>query len=238
MDKTNRIPNHIAIIMDGNGRYAKKRFIPKKMGHKAGAETLRTITDYCLDIGVKVVTAYVFSTENWRREQGEVNDIMDLLREYISKFKKDVKKKNVKIKIIGDMTRLDEDIQKELESLIYESKDKEGLTLNLAINYGGRDEIVRATKKLVVDYKDKDIDLITEDVFESYLDSAHCKNPDLLIRTSGEYRISNFMIWQLAYSEFYYSDKLWPEFSKDDVDLAIESYNKRDRRFGGRNDES
>ncbi len=234
MDKNFNIPNHIAIIMDGNGRYAKKRFIPKKLGHKEGAETLRVIVDYAMELGVKAITAYAFSTENWKRSPEEVSDIMNLLREYISKFQKETLKRNVKVVVIGDLSRLDDDLQDSIKSLMENTKDKSGLVLNLAINYGGRDEIIRATKKIASDYNNNNIDEITEEVFESYLDTAHCENPDLLIRTSNEYRISNFLLWQLAYSEFYYTEKLWPEFKKKDLDLAIEEFNKRNRRFGGR----
>ncbi len=234
----NKVPNHIAIIMDGNGRYAKKRFIPKKLGHKEGAETLRKIVEYSMELGVNTITAYAFSTENWKRSPEEVSDIMNLLREYISKFQKEALKKNVKVVVIGDLSKLDDDLQKNIDNLMNSTKDKNGLTLNLAINYGGRDEILRTTKKIVKDFKDKDLDELTEDVFESYLDTAHCENPDLLIRTSNEYRISNFLLWQLAYAEFYYTEKLWPEFNKKDLDFAIEEYNKRNRRFGGRIDEN
>ncbi len=238
MNKNINIPNHIAIIMDGNGRYAKKRLLPKKMGHKEGAETLRKIVDYAKSIGVKVITAYAFSTENWKRSEDEVSDIMNLLREYISQFGEDSKKKDVKVVVIGDLSRLDDDLQLSIHKLMEETKDKEGFTLNLAINYGGRDEIVRATRKIVLDYKDKDVNDITEEVFENYLDTSHGECPDLLIRTSNEYRISNFLLWQLAYAEFHYTKKLWPEFNKKDLDLAIEEFNTRNRRFGGRIDEN
>ncbi len=238
MNENFNIPNHIAIIMDGNGRYAKKRLMPKRLGHKEGAETLRKITDYAKEIGVKTITAYAFSTENWKRSQEEVNDIMNLLREYIKQFGEDSKKKDVKVVVIGDLTKLDTDLQQSIHNLMEDTKNKEGFTLNLAINYGGRDEIIRATKKIVLDYKNKDVNEINEEVFEKYLDTSHCESPDLLIRTSNEYRISNFLLWQLAYAEFHYTHKLWPDFSKKDLDLAIEDFNKRNRRFGGRNDEN
>ncbi len=233
-----KIPNHIAIIMDGNGRYAKARLLPKKLGHKAGAEVLRKIVDYAMELNVKVITAYAFSTENWKRSPEEVKDIMDLLREYLRKFKDDVKKKDVKVVVIGDITRLDDDLQKSIQELMEETKEKKSLILNLAINYGGRDEIIRATNKILQDSKEKGFDKITEEMFTSYLDTSHCGDPELLIRTSNEYRISNFLLWQLAYTEFFYSEKLWPEFTKEDLDLAILTYNKRDRRFGGRIDEN
>ncbi|MFV0519024.1 MAG: polyprenyl diphosphate synthase [Lachnospirales bacterium] len=234
MDKNNlKIPKHIGIIMDGNGRYAKSKFLPKKLGHKAGAEVLRKIVDYSMTLGVEIITAYAFSTENWKRSEEEVRDIMDLLREYLDKFKDDVRKKDVKVVVIGELSRLDDDLQEKIYNLMEETKDKKSLILNLAINYGGRDEIVRATNKIIKASKEFGFDEVTEDEFEKYLDTAHCIDPELLIRTSNEYRISNFLLWQLAYSEIYITEKLWPEFTKEDLDLGILEYNKRNRRFGG-----
>lgn len=230
------VPNHVAIIMDGNGRWAKKRFVPKKLGHKAGAETLRKITTYAQDIGVNVMTVYAFSTENWKRAQDEIDDLMNLMREYIDAYIKEVDNNNVKIKIIGDPSKLDDDIQEKINILENKTKDKEGLVLNLAINYGGRDEITRAVRNIASDCINNKLDVedISEDIIDKYLDTKHCSDPELIIRTSGEQRISNFLLWQMAYSELYYSDKLWPDFSIDDFDMAIKSLDKRERRFGGR----
>jgi len=231
-----RIPKHIAIIMDGNGRWAAQRGLVKKAGHKAGADTLEKISRSAMNIGVKHLTVYAFSTENWKRSEEEVNGIMDLLRSYLKEHIKRAQKDNVKVDVIGDKTRLDEDIQQQIEHLEEITKHKTGLNLHIALNYGGRDEIVRGIKKLTSDVKNGIIEIenIDEKLFPSYLDTKEIPDPELLIRTSGEERISNFLLWQIAYSEMSFSDKLWPDYEEEDLIEAIYSYQNRERRFGGR----
>lgn len=231
-----QIPKHVAIIMDGNGRWAAKRFLPRKAGHKAGAEALERISQYALDIGVGHLTVYAFSTENWKRSREEVDGIMDLLRSYLKNYIERAKKDNVKVDIIGDITRLDTDIQQQIIQLEELTKQKDGMCLHIALNYGGRDEILRAVKKLMknAEFGNTKIEEITEQSFSLLLDTADIPDPELLIRTSGEARVSNFLLWQIAYSEFVVTDKLWPDFTKEDFADAISQYQKRDRRFGGR----
>ena len=226
------IPQHVAIIMDGNGRWAKKRFLDRRFGHKAGASTLENISEIASDLGIKYLTVYAFSTENWKRSNEEVSGIMNLLRIYLDKYIKKSGKNDIVMRIIGDRSRLDEDIRKKMDTLEAVTKDKNGMVLNLAINYGGRDDIVRAVKSIVKNgIPEEDI---TEETISEHLDTKDCPDPELLIRTSGENRISNFLLWQLAYSEFYFTDRLWPDFSEKDLIDAIRSYQNRDRRFGGR----
>lgn len=232
---TDDLPKHIAIIMDGNGRWAKSRKLTRKMGHKAGAETLRKITEECQRLKIKHLTVYAFSTENWNRPEDEVDSIMNLLREYIQQYIDEVDKKDVRVDVIGDKSRLAKDIQQKIELLYNKSKDKKGLNLHIALNYGGRDEIVRAVKLVGKDLLNRNISIndIDENMFEKYLDTANVPYPELMIRTSGEQRISNFLLWQLAYSEFYFSDVLWPDFNINELHKALESYKIRNRRFGG-----
>ncbi len=231
-----RIPNHIAIIMDGNGRWAKKRSLPRKAGHKAGAEALERIIDDCRALGVKHLTVYAFSTENWKRSQEEVDAIMDLLRQYLKTYFRRFMKDNVKMNVIGEISRLDGDIQEQIREIEKLSKDKDGLFVHIALNYGGRDELCRAVQKLAVQIEKGALDseTITEDTIESFLDTAGTPDPELVIRTSGEERISNFLLWQIAYSEFYFTDTLWPDFNRQSLEEAIYSYQNRERRFGGR----
>lgn len=230
------LPHHIAIIMDGNGRWAKKRFMPKSIGHRNGANALDKIVNEADKMGIKHITAYAFSTENWKRSKEEVDYLMNLIREYINDYIKDNKNSNVKIDVIGDISVLDNDLQKKIKLLEELSYAKKGLNLHIALNYGGRDEIKRAVKKLSYDVLQKNIDIesIDEALIGNYLDTKGIPDPELLIRTSGEFRISNFLLWQTAYSEFYFSDKLWPDFTIKDFLQAIEEYKNRDRRFGGR----
>ena len=232
------LPKHIAIIMDGNGRWAKKRLLPKKMGHKAGADALKKLLKKIEKIDIEHITVYAFSTENWKREKQEVNDLMKLLKDYIGEYIKDNETSNLKIDTIGDISALSEDLQKDLSHLKEISSKKTGLNLHIALNYGGRDEIVRAIKHISNDVKNGDIaiDDITESLFSSYLDTKEYNDPELIVRTSGELRTSNFLVWQSAYSEFYFSDKLWPDFTFEDLEQAINAYQKRERRFGGRLD--
>lgn len=232
------LPKHIAIIMDGNGRWAKKRLLPKKMGHKAGADALKKLLKKIEKIDIEHITVYAFSTENWKREKQEVNDLMKLLKDYIGEYIKDNETSNLKIDTIGDISALSEDLQKDLSHLKEISSKKTGLNLHIALNYGGRDEIVRAIKHISNDVKNGNItiDDITENLFSSYLDTKEYNDPELIVRTSGELRTSNFLVWQSAYSEFYFSDKLWPDFTFEDLEQAINAYQKRERRFGGRLD--
>lgn len=229
-------PKHISIIMDGNGRWAKKRLLPRASGHKAGAQALKKLVEACKELELKYLSVYAFSTENWKREKEEVDYLMSLLKEYIEQYIKDSNKNNMKLTVIGDHSVLDKDLQKKISHIQNITKDKQGLHLIIALNYGGRDEIIRAVKKLSkqVIKSNINIDTINERFFERYLDTYPIPEPELLIRTSGEQRISNFMLWQTAYTEIYYSDKLWPDFNIYDLKKAIAVYQKRDRRFGGR----
>ncbi|MDO6354094.1 isoprenyl transferase [Caloramator sp. CAR-1] len=228
------LPQHIAIIMDGNGRWAKKRNLPRTMGHKAGVETIREIVKTCSKIGIKYLTLYAFSTENWKRPQDEVNTLMNLLVEYLRKEVEELDKNNVIINWIGDISKLPLICQEELKRAKEKTKDNDGLTLTLALNYGGRDEIKRAIINIAKDVNagKLDVDSIDENTISGYLDTANIPDPDLLIRPSGELRISNFLLWQIAYSELWFSDIYWPDFSSKHLLEAIKDYQKRERRFG------
>lgn len=230
-----KIPQHVAIIMDGNGRWAKKRMLPRNMGHVQGAKTVEQICEDADSVGIKYLTVYAFSTENWNRPENEVRAIMKLLRNYLKDCIKRANSNNMKVRVIGQRGRLSDDIIQRIEELEEASKDNTGLNFTIALNYGSRDEIVRAVRRVVKDYKNglEDLENITEEMFSSYLDTAGIPDPDLLIRTSGEERLSNYLMWQLAYTEFYFSDVLWPDFDKKELIRAIEKYNGRERRFGG-----
>ena len=230
-----KIPQHVAIILDGNGRWAKKRHLPRGFGHKAGATNLEQIMEDAWKLGIKYLTVYAFSTENWKRSVEEVKGIMNLLRDYLKKSIAKSNKNNMRVRFIGDRTRLDEDIIQSMVNLEEATKNNTGLQFNIALNYGGRDEITRAVKGIAQDVKEGKLSIedITEDLISSRLDTAELPDPDLLIRTSGEIRLSNYLPWQLAYSEFYFCDTLWPDFDKDELIKAIDYYNGRDRRFGG-----
>ena len=229
------IPKHIGIIMDGNGRWAKKRHRPRSAGHNQGGKVFRKIARYCSDIGVKYLTVYAFSTENWKRPQEEIDALMKLFKEYLDEALRDFKDDSIVVRFIGDKSPFD----KELQELMIEneegSKDRDGMVLNIAMNYGSRDEIVRAVKGISENVKNGiiDIDSIDETMVSEYLYTANQPDPDLIIRPSGEYRISNFLLWQCAYSEFVIMNTLWPDFSTDDLDEAIRIFNNRNRRFGG-----
>ena len=224
--------NHIAIMLDGNGRWAKKRLLPVKAGHAAGAQALRKLAEKMNAAGFKILTVFAFSTENWKRPAEEVTALMDLLRGYIQQYIDDSKKNSCRITVIGDTSRLDKDLQEKIAHLTELTKNHPGLRVNIAINYGGRDDIVRAAKKMIADgVRPGEVD---EEKFSSYLDTGDMPDPDLFIRTGGDFRVSNFMLWQFAYTEFYYCDKLWPDFNFNDLTKAIGSFEKRDRRFGGR----
>lgn len=230
-----KIPNHVAIILDGNGRWAKSKGMPRNYGHTVGAKNVETVCRAADELGIKYLTLYAFSTENWNRPQNEVNALMKLLEGYLKNCIKTADKNNMRVRVIGEITRLSNAFQQRIHELETASASNTGLNLTIAINYGSRDEILRAVRHMVEDAREgkletKDID---ENVFSSYLDTRELPDPDLLIRTSGEQRVSNYLLWQLAYSEFYFTDVPWPDFHKKELELAIEAYNKRDRRFGG-----
>lgn len=233
------IPEHVGIILDGNGRWAKKRHMPRNFGHLQGSRVLEQICDDADEIGIKYLTVYVFSTENWKRSAKEVDGLMKILRNYLKDCIKRANKNNMKVRILGKKERLDEDIIKSIDELEKASAGNTGLVFQVALNYGGRDEIVRAVRKLAKDVRDNGLnpDSVDEKMFESYLDTAGVPDPDLIIRTSGEKRISNFLMWQSAYSEFDFPEILWPDFNKNRLIEAVERYNKRDRRFGGAKEE-
>ena len=235
MAEVKNVPLHVAIIMDGNGRWAKKRFLPRTAGHAAGSKIVENICELAFNKGVKYLTVYAFSTENWKRPDSEVKTIMNLLREYLKDCIKKSTKNNMPIRVIGERSRLDEDIQNQIKELEEASKNNTGLNFTVALNYGGRDDILRAARKAAHDYKDGkiDIDAFEEKDFAAYLDTKDIPDPDLLIRTSGEFRISNYMMWQLAYSEIYVTDVLWPDFNEAELDKALAYFAARDRRFGG-----
>ena len=232
----NNIPKHIAIIMDGNSRWAKQRGLSTREGHKAGARALENISKFCNKIGIKYLTVYAFSTENWKRSKQEVSALMAILRSEVEAFIRDKDKQNIRIKLCGNIDGLSKSLQKLINNAIELTKNNTGLTLNLAFNYGGRPEIVEAVKKIAQKIKNNEIDVkdINEDLISNNLYTAGEPDPDLLIRTSHELRTSNFLPWQLVYTEFYFPEKHWPEFGEEDLLEAIRVYQKRNRRFGGR----
>ena len=229
------VPQHIAIILDGNGRWAKAKGMPRNYGHAQGSKNVEKICEDADALGIKYLTVYAFSTENWNRPQDEVDALMNLLRRYMKTCLTTAAKNDMKVRVIGDITRLDEDIQKRILELEEATKNNSGLNFQIAINYGSRDEMVRAMRKMTKDCADGKFapEEITEELFEGYLDTHGIPDPDLLIRTSGELRLSNYLLWQLAYTEFYFTDVPWPDFSKEELEKAIEQYNSRDRRYGG-----
>lgn len=227
------LPRHIAIILDGNGRWAKKRLMPRNAGHLAGSETFRNIATYCKEIGVEYLTVYAFSTENWKRPEDEVGGIMKLLDKYLHEAIRDMRKKNIRMKVFGDVSRLSPELQELIRETDEISQDIDGFQANICINYGGRAEIVRAAQAYAEAYARGEAKELTEESFSGYLYSAGIPDPELLIRPGGEYRLSNFLLWQCAYSEFYYTDTLWPDFTPAELDKAIAEFNRRDRRFGG-----
>lgn len=229
------VPQHIAIIMDGNGRWAKKRGLPRTAGHKAGGETFRRIANYCRSIGVRYLTVYAFSTENWKRSEEEVSGIMFLLERYLKEALRDMEKNCVSFRFFGDLSRLRPRLRKLCEDTQKRSDQYHEVQVNFCLNYGGRDEILRAAKAFALDVAagKRSADSLTELEFANYLDSAGVPDPELVIRPSGEMRTSNFLPWQTAYSEFVFMDVLWPDFGPEDLDAAIEEYYRRNRRFGG-----
>ena len=230
-----KIPQHVAIILDGNGRWAKKRGMPRNYGHVQGSKNVERICEDAYKMGIKYLTVYAFSTENWNRPKDEVDALMKLLRNYMKTCLKTAEKKRMKVRVIGDISRLDEDIRKRILELEKASEHNDGLNFQIAINYGSRDEMIRAMRAMANDVEAGTLapEAISEKIFESYLDTHDIPDPDLLIRTSGELRLSNYLLWQLAYTEFYFTDVPWPDFTKEELTKAIEQYNSRDRRFGG-----
>ena len=230
-----KIPEHVAIIMDGNGRWAKDRHMPRTYGHAKGAKVLEQTLEDCDDLGIKYLTVYAFSTENWSRPLQEVQVIMNLFRDYLVSAVDKCMRNNVRCMVIGDRTRLSEDIIESINNLEEKTRDNTGITFIVAINYGGRDDITRAVRKIAAGAADGSLkpENITDGTITASLDTAGIPDPDLLIRTSGEQRLSNFLMWQLAYTEFYFADVHWPDFNKDELIKAIEKYSARDRRFGG-----
>lgn len=230
MDKRLTLPSHVGFIMDGNGRWAKKRGLVRTKGHQEGLETAKKIIKYASDIGIEYISLYAFSTENWKRAKDEVSFLMLLIKKHLKKEYDFYRENQIRVVHSGDLSGLPKDVQHEIKSVVKDTNKYKGLTVNLLINYGGRDEIARAVNRLI---KEENNSEITENDIQKHLDNPDIPDVDLMVRSSGEERLSNFLIWQCAYSEFYYSNVLWPDFSKEDLDKAIEVYNNRNRRFGG-----
>lgn len=229
------IPTHIAIVMDGNGRWAKKRGLPRQAGHRVGAEAFRTIANYAKSIGLKYLTVYVFSTENWKRSEQEIDAIMELLEKYLREIIRDMDKNRVRFCFFGDLSRLSPELQEEARIAVERSEKYAGVQVNFCLNYGGRAEIVRAAQRFAQDCVDGKCapGELTEAQFSGLMYSADVPDPELVIRPGGELRTSNFLLWQSAYAEYYFTDVLWPEFGPRELDRAIDAYNRRNRRFGG-----
>nr|MBP3681478.1 isoprenyl transferase [Clostridia bacterium] len=236
MEDALNIPQHIAIIMDGNRRWAKEKGKEASEGHRAGADNLEKIAKDCNKLGVKILTVYAFSTENWKRSKDEVSTLMILLKNYLKKFSKSANKDNIKIKVLGNIEKLEQSLKKSILDAIEKTKNNTGLTINIAFNYGGRAEITNAMKEIAKKLLNGEIKIedIDENLINQNLYTKNQPDPDLLIRPGGELRISNFLPWQLVYSEFYFTDKYWPDFSKEDLIEAIKVFNKRNRKFGGK----
>lgn len=234
-----KMPQHVAIILDGNGRWAKAKGMPRNYGHVQGAKTVETICEDAYKMGIQYLTVYAFSTENWNRPKDEVDALMKLLRNYMKTCLQTAKKNRMCVRVLGEKSRLDEDIRTRIEELETATKDNDGLHFQIAINYGGRDELVRAVRKLAQRVESGELSAgeITEELVEESLDTAGIPAPDLLIRTCNEQRISNFLLWQLAYTELYFTPVAWPDFTKEELRKAVEAYNHRDRRFGGLKEE-
>lgn len=234
MDVNMKMPRHVAIILDGNGRWARAKGMPRNYGHVQGAKTVEVICEEAYKMGIQYLTVYAFSTENWNRPKDEVDALMKLLRNYMKTCLQTAKKNRMCVRVLGEKSRLDEDIRTRIEELEMATRENDGLHFQIAINYGGRDEIVRGMKKMIDRVKTGNLDPgeITEEKFGGFLDTAGIPDPDLLIRTCGEQRISNFLLWQLAYTEFYFTPVPWPDFTKEELIKAVEAYNHRDRRYG------
>ena len=234
MSVERKIPNHVAIILDGNGRWARAKGMPRNYGHVQGAKTVEVICEEAYKMGIQYLTVYAFSTENWNRPQDEVDALMKLLRNYMKNCLKTAEKNRMCVRVIGDKSRLDEDIRSRIEELEEATKNNDGLHFQIAINYGGRDELLRAMKNLTKDIQAGKVNEqdVTEALLDSYLDTHDIPDPDLLIRTCNEQRISNFLLWQLAYTEFYFTPVAWPDFSKEELEKAVDAYNHRNRKYG------
>ncbi len=231
LSKLEKIPNHVAIIMDGNGRWAQERGLPRASGHKAGTENLREVIEAAVEFGIQYLTIFAFSTENWARPTDEIQGLMRIFRTMLDRELKNLDKNGVQLNHLGCLARIDKGLKKEVLEAIELTKNNQTLILNIAFNYGGRDEILQAVKRMIAE--GVSADKLDEDKFEQYLYTADCPDPDLVIRTSGEFRISNFMIWQGAYSEWYFTPTYWPDFSREELHKALVVYNSRDRRYGG-----
>ena len=233
-EKSGNVPRHVAIILDGNGRWAKKRGMPRNFGHAQGAKNVEVICRAAHNMGIRYLTVYAFSTENWKRPKEEVDALMKLLNQYMKNCQKTAKKNNMKVRVIGDKSGLSEVIQKDIAALEEATKDYDGLNFTIALNYGGRDELTRTVKKIALAVKSGEIEpeAITEEVISDSLDTAELPDPDLLIRTSYELRISNYLLWQIAYSELYFTQVPWPDFDEKELQKAVEAYGQRERRFG------
>jgi undecaprenyl diphosphate synthase len=229
------VPNHVAIILDGNGRWAKAKGMPRNYGHTMGAKNVEVISKAVYDMGIRYLTLYAFSTENWNRPKSEVNALMKLLDSYLKNCLKTAKKNHIRVRVIGDISKLDEKFQANIRELEKASDSYDGLRLQIAINYGSRDEMIRAMRKMLKEQEEGKLTAedLNEEKFSSYLDTAGIPDPDFLIRTSGEQRLSNYLLWQLAYSEFYFTDTPWPDFDEKELKQAIDAYSARDRRYGG-----
>nr|WP_330367500.1 isoprenyl transferase [Butyrivibrio sp. AE3006] len=238
MEEMSKIPEHVAIILDGNGRWAKAKGMPRNYGHMQGAKAVEDILVVARDMGIKYLTVYAFSTENWNRPETEVAALMKILRQYLKTSIKKSMKNNVRCQVIGERSRLSEDIREAIEELETTTAGNTGLTFTIAINYGSRDEIVRAVRTIAADCKDGKLspEDITEEMISQKLDTGNIPDPDLLIRTCGEQRLSNFLLWQCAYTEFYYTDIAWPDFDKEELQKAVDAYAGRNRKFGGLKD--
>lgn len=230
------LPRHVAIIMDGNGRWAKKRSLPRIMGHRAGADALRKVSRFAGHMGIEYITVYAFSTENWKRSDEEVSGLMSLLLDYLKNAEKELGGDEVCIRVIGDTTRFSDEIQKEIRRVEAVTKENKAVTVTLALNYGGRDEIARAVRQIAGAVKSGELQIrqIDEQTLSAHMYTAYMPDPDLIIRTSGEMRLSNFLLWQSSYSEWYFTDTLWPDFNEKEFTKAIDAYLSRSRRFGGR----
>lgn len=235
MDKEN-FPKHISIIMDGNRRWAKKRMLPIKLGHKEGAKTLEKIVRYANKIGLEYLTVYAFSTENWKRSEEEVNALMELLTNYLNEFAKGANTENIKINVFGDMEPFNAELKESIKNCTEKTKNNTGISFNICLNYGGRDEMTKATKKIAEQVKNGSLKIedITEEVVSKNLYTSEIPDPDLMIRTSGEVRTSGFLLWQMAYTEFVFLEKYWPDFDEKDLDECIKIYQNRNRKFGGK----
>jgi undecaprenyl diphosphate synthase len=237
--KQEKIPSHIAIIMDGNGRWAKKHTLGRIAGHKKGGEAVRIVTRTCREMGVKYLTLYAFSVENWKRPSAEVTALMELLARYLVSEEKEMMETGIRLNVIGDISGLNDSVREKIDDVMQKTRENVGMVLTLALNYGGRDEILRAVKNMLNDFQQGKINpvVVNTETIHRYLDTWNMPDPDLLIRTSGEYRLSNFLLWQCAYTEFFFTNTLWPDFGREDLMKAVGEFQKRERRYGKTSDQ-